>query len=200
MRVGIIGSGRMGTALGRRWAKAGHAVMFGSRDAAKAQGVAEQVGHGATGGSYAEAVAFGDVLLLATPWNATQSVIESLGDLGGKPLLECTNNFGESGEGSTTERVAAWAKNARVVKGFNTVFFGILESDTHAERPTIFIAGDDEAAKREISTLITDAGFDPVDAGPLANAGWLDAMAQLIVHLGYSRGQGNRIAYRLARV
>ena len=196
MKIGIIGTGRMASALAARWARAGHDIFMGSRDAERGREAGAALG--AQGGTYAQAAAHGEILLLATPWNATRDVLAGLGDLGGKPLIETTNNFGGAGDGdgATTEQVAAWAVNARVVKAFNTVFSPILTSDL-TDRPTVFMVGDDDAAKRQVGQLISDAGFDPVDAGGAANARWLDALAQLIVHLGYQRGMGSGIAYKL---
>ena len=198
MKIGIIGTGRMGTALGRRWALAGHEVCFGSRDPEKAAAVARTIADTVRGGTYAEAVAFGDVLLLSVPWKATQEVVQSLGPLNGKVLLECTNNVGgDDRDAGTTELVAQWARGAKVVKAFNTIFYQIIEAEH--EPLTVFIVGDDDA-KATVSPLVRDAGFEPVDAGPIDNAHHLDALARFIIHLGYQRGMGQRIAYQLVQV
>lgn len=202
MRIGIIGSGKMGTALGKRWLRAGHEVFFGSRDAGKAAETARSLGGSAHGGSYADAVAFGDVLLLSVPWKATRDVLSSLSGLDGKILIECTNNLtGEAVDGGTTEKVAEWAPGAKVVKAFNTIFFALIDGDPAAlrERPTVFVIGDD-GAKPQVLPLVTDAGFEPVDGGGIGNAPYLDAMGAFLVHLGYGRGMGDRISYRLAHV
>jgi hypothetical protein len=202
MKIGIIGTGRIGGALGKRWVKAGHQVLFGSRDPQKAAAVAQTIGANASGGSYADAVRFGEVLLLSTPWTATREVLESLGALDGKTLIECTNNVtGDESGGSTTEQVAQWAKGAKVVKAFNTIFYQILEADpvSEQERPTVFIVGDDEA-KAAVTQLVVDAGCEPLDAGPLSNARYIDALAQFIIHLGYGRGMGQHITYKLMRL
>lgn len=198
MKIGIIGTGRMGTALGRRWAQAGHEVCFGSRDPAKAEAVAQTIGANARGGGYADAVAFGEVLLLSVPWKATQEVIESLGSLQGKVLLECTNNVGgDDGDVGTTEQVAQWARGAQVVKAFNTIFYQIIEAEH--EPLTVFMVGNDDA-KAKVSPLVQDAGFEPLDAGPIGNAHYLDALARFIIHLGYQRGMGQHIAYKLVHM
>lgn len=202
MKIGIIGTGRIGTAIGKRWVRAGHQVMFGSRDPQKAITSAERIGANASGGSYADAVNFGDVLLLSTPWNATREVLESLGSLEGKTLVDCTNNVtGDERGGSTSEQIAGWAKGAKVVKAFNTIFYQILDADpaTVQERPTVFIAGDDDA-KPTVTQLVLDAGCEPIDVGPLSNTRYLDALAQLIIHLGYGRGMGQHIAYKLVQM
>lgn len=203
MKIGVIGTGRMGSGLGRRWARAGHEVRFGSREIDKAQELAASIGFGAGAGLYADAAAFADVLLIATPWQVTRQVLESLGPLNGKIVIECTNNFqGDYGEGSTSEQVASWIPDAKVVKAFNTVFSQILHTDpeTQTERGTVLMAGDDTSAKMTVATLIRDAGFDAVDAGPLANAHFLDSLAQFIVMMGHSRNLGTNIAYKLVRI
>jgi hypothetical protein len=97
--------------------------------------------------------------------------------------------------------VAGWARGARVVKAFNTVFFQILHADqTSGERGTVVIVGDDAEAKRIVGGLIRDAGFEPLDAGGLKNAHHIDNLAALIVELGYGQGQGTNIAYKLVRL
>ena len=202
MKIGIIGTGNIGSAVGKRWVAAGHQVMFGSRDPQKAATLAEQIGANAKGGSYADAVSFGDALLLATPWSATREVLESLGSLEGKTLVDCTNNVtGDERGGSTSEQIAGWAKGAKVVKAFNTIFYQILESDSSStqERPTVFIVGDDDV-KPIVTQLVLDAGCEPIDAGPLSNTRYLDALAQFIIHLGYGRGMGQHITYKLMRM
>jgi predicted dinucleotide-binding enzyme len=198
MKIGIIGTGKMGTALGRRWAQAGHEVCFGSRDPARAEAVAQTVGGNTRGGHYSDAVAFGEVLLLSVPWKATQEVVESLGSLQGKVLLECTNNVGgDDREAGTTELVSQWAKDAKVVKAFNTIFYQVIEAEH--EPLTVFIVGDDDA-KAKVTPLVRDAGFDPLDAGPIDNSHYLDALARFIIHLGYQRGMGQHIAYKLVHI
>lgn len=202
MNIGTIGSGRMANGLTRLWAKAGHHLLIGSRDAGKAQSVADAArratGGSITGGTYTDAVHFSEVLLLATPWSATREVIAALPPLREKMIVECTNYFGpDTGEGATTEQIARWTHGARVVKAFNTLFFDLLERETLDDRPTVFMAGDDMPAKAIVSQLILDARCEPVDAGPLAAARYLDALGQFIVHLGMMRGMGRGISYKL---
>jgi len=200
MNIGIIGSGRIGTAVGKRLARAGHTVMFGSRDAQKAAAIASDVGHGAQGGSYADAVHFADVLVLSTPWQATREVIESLPPLDGKILIETTNDFtGESDE-STTRRVAQWAPAAHVVKAFNTIFYNLIEGEPTVIRPAVFLVGDSDAARQTVSQLVQDAGFDPIDFGSLADAHHVDALAKAIIHLSGRPGMGRDVSFQIVHV
>jgi hypothetical protein len=197
MRIGVVGTGRMGLALARRWAAAGHEVFLGSRDAAKGAALAADL-PGAQGGSSTDAVAFADVLVLAVPYQAAQATLAELGDLGGRVLIDITNDFdgGVRGGESSQQMIQRWAGSARTVKAFNTVFYTILEKPQNAHRSVVFITGDDAAAKTATSTLVRDAGFEPVDAGDLTASGYLDAAVQFIVHLGYQRGLGT-IAWQL---
>ncbi len=123
MKIGIIGTGRMSSGLGKRWVAGGHEVMFGSRDPAKARALAAQIGGGAHGGSQADAVSFAGVLLLATPFDQTEAALRDLGSLAGKVVIETTNNFVDKNPVSTTERIMQWSPGARVVKAFNGVFW-----------------------------------------------------------------------------
>jgi hypothetical protein len=203
MNIGIIGTGRIGTGLAKHWIKAGHSVMFGSREPGKAQAVAAELGSGAQGGTQEAAAAFGEVVVLAVPWNAAEAVARSL-PLDGKILIDCANDLSPSRAASsvgTAQEVAGWARGARVVKAFNTVFFQILHAEqTSGERGTVVIVGDDADAKRVVGGLIRDTGFEPLDAGGLKNAHHIDNLAALIVELGYGQGQGTNIAYKLVRL
>jgi predicted dinucleotide-binding enzyme len=201
MNIGIIGTGRMGTGLAKHWVKIGHNIMLGSRDPEKARAIAAEIG--VQSGTQAEATGFGEVVVLATPWNATEAVARSL-PLVGKIVIDCTNDLspvrGETLRG-TAQEVAEWAAGAKVVKAFNTVFFQILHAEqTSDERGTIFIAGDDAGAKSVVGGLIRDAGFEPCDVGGLKNSHYIDKLAALIVEIGYGQGHGTNIAFKLLRL
>src|SRR5690242_15609053 len=127
MRIGIIGAGSVGGALGRGWARAGHEVTFGVRDTSdpKVTKLVEETG--ARAASVAEAAAGAEVVVLATPWEATEDAVRHAGDLAGKIVFDCTNPLAPQLAGLThghetsgAEQVAGWARGARVVKVFNT--------------------------------------------------------------------------------
>lgn len=209
MRIGIIGAGSVGGALGRGWVKKGHEVLFGVRDQAdpKVQKVLADAGPAVCAGSVAEAGAFGEVLVLATPWEAAEEALRQAGDLAGKIVFDCTNPLkpGLAGievpeAGSAGQQVAAWAPGARVVKIFNTTGFNNMADPGYGgQSATMFYCGDDKNAKSVAHRLAEDLGFDPVDAGPLANAGLLEAAAMLWIWLAYPGGQGRDIAFKLLR-
>ena len=147
------------------------------------------------------------MLLLATPWPSTKAVLEGLGDLTGKVLINATNpllpDLSGLEVGTTTsaaEQVAGWARGAKVVKAFNTVGFNIMANPAFgADRPVMFYCGDDAAAKQTVRPLVEQLGFEAVDAGPLSQARVLEPFALLWISLAYAQGQGRDIAFKLLR-
>jgi NADPH-dependent F420 reductase len=205
MRIAIIGTGNVGSALGTRWTQRGHEVVFGSRDpsGAKAQKLSAATGAGVAG--IREAVADAAVVVLATPWDAAQESIVAAGDLTGKIVLDATNPLQnmQLALGHTTsaaEQVAAWADGATVVKAFNSTGAGnMLNPDYAGQKPTMFICGDDTGAKQIVSGLTEEIGFEAVDAGPLISARYLEPLAGLWITLAYAQGLGPNIAFKLLR-
>ena len=209
MNIGIIGSGNVGSALGTRWAQIGHNVVFGSRNpgADDLKQVVTKAGTTSRAATLQEAATSSEVLLLATPWPATQQVVESLDDLTGKIMIDATNpllpNLQGLAQGTITsggELVARWAKGAKVVKAFNTIGSNIMERTAFGnERPVLFYCSDDAEAKKVADHLATEIGFDAMDAGPLAQARVLEPFALLWVSLAYAQGLGQDIAFKLLR-
>ena len=168
MKIAIIGTGRVATVLGTRWAALGHQIRFGSRAPAddKARAAAEAAGANAAVASIAEAAQFGEVVVLATPFEATQSAIGDAGDLSGKIVVDCTNPFKPNLAGlslgfedSAGESVARWATGARVVKAFNTTGTGNMAEPQYGGGDlTMFICGDDDGAKEGVAELASGAG------------------------------------------
>ena len=206
MRIGIIGSGKMGVGLGRLWAKHGHYVMFSySRRPEKLQELVQEIGSHAWSGTPLEAVRFGDVLLLAVPWAGIGDALVAAGPLDGKIVLSCVNPVGPLGlevglTSSAAEEISKLAPGVIVIEAFNTIFAGILHSREHLfgnNTPTVFYCGDDLNAKTKAAGLIGDAGLHPVDAGPLQNARYIEPLAMLMMELGYSQRLGSDIAIRL---
>ena len=202
MKIGVIGTGHMGSTLGRLWAEKDHQVFFGSRQPQKAQALAGQVGHGAQGGSVRQAVEFGEVLLLGVPWKAAQEIIQSMGNMDGKVLIEIINGVEEKGPalGHTTsiaEQIAAWAPGARVVNAFNSVHYEtLLDPMINGQSATLFYCGDDPAAKATLAQLGAELGLEPVDCGPLWMARQLEPLAFLWIYLAYTAGQGPQTAFK----
>jgi hypothetical protein len=209
MKIGIIGSGHVGGALGTRWAKAGHQVTFGSRDpsAPDMKQLLARSGSNAHAATLQDAAKSGEVLLLSTPWQATKEVVQGLGDLTGKVLIDATNpllaDLSGLALGTTTsaaEQVASWARGAKVVKAFNTVGSNIMENPAFgADKPVLFFCGDDAGAKGKVKQLVDELGFEGVDAGPLAQARLLEPFALLWISLALKYGLGREIAFKLLR-
>lgn len=208
MKIGIIGAGNVGSALGTGWVRAGHAVMFGVRNPAdkKVQGLLSLLGAKAQAASVADAAQFGEVIVLATPWTAAQDAISQMGDLSGKVLFDCTNPLKPSLDGLTVgldssggEQVAEWAKGAKVVKIFNTTGADNMAKPQYGEtKLTMLYCGDDASAKETAAKLAADIGFDPVDTGPLKQARLLEPLALLWISLAFG-GLGRDFAFNLIR-
>lgn len=210
MKIGILGIGRVGNALARSWSARGHDVCLGGRNPEKAADLAVAVGAGTRGGSLAEAAEHGDVAVLATPWGAAEEVLAAIGPrLVGKVLIDCTNplkehDFTEAaeslGDESAAEWIARWTPGARVVKAFNTIFSGAMSDPKFGEEvASMLYCGDDPAAKATVAALIADVGFEPVDAGELANARLLEPMALLAIRLAFRYGHGPKIGWKILR-
>jgi len=209
MKIGIIGSGNVGGALGSRWAKLGHEVVFGTRDpqGLDVQQLAAKAGGKTSVATLADAASKGDALLLAMPWPATEQVIGSLGDLSKKILIDATNpllpDMSGLTLGTTTsagEQVASWARGAKVVKAFNTVGANIMgDPSFDGHKPVMFYCGDDAEAKKVVKKLIDELVFEAVDAGPLKQARLLEPFALLWISLAFAQGMGLDFAFELLR-
>ena len=202
MRIGTLGTGRMATTLARLWAEAGHDVLLGSRDPARGRSVAAETGGGMAGGGNEDAVAHGDVVLLTFPGGEAVRGVSALRFRAGQVLVDLTNRVGidlPAGD-SLALRIQAAVPDVRVVKAFNTIHFRSLADPVH---PTVRAAGpycgDDAEARRVVGDLVADAGLDPIDAGPLAQAYLLEHLALLWIDLAFTRGVGAETAFALLR-
>jgi hypothetical protein len=180
-KIGIIGSGRIGSTLGELWAKAGYPVMFSSLDLAKDKELAERVGHGARAGTPAEAAAFGDVLLVSVPYSALPQIgRDYAASIKGKVVLDTSNPVqARDGDMAVPARekgtgVASveYLPGARLVRAFNCVGYNSLRSEAHrsGEKIGIPLAADDPDALKTAQRLVEAAGFEPVVVGGLAKA------------------------------
>jgi len=200
MKIAILGSGNVGTALGDGWSAKGHHVVYGSRSP-KTSSDRKFL-------SIREAIAAGEIVVLAVPYDAVKDVL-SQHSVAGKIVIDCTNPIAPGARrvpggfdlavGFTTsaaEEVARLAKEACVVKAFNTTGVGNMREPRYGNRAlTMFYAGDDEVAKEKVRQLIGDLGFDPVDVGPLKMARYLEPMAVLWINLAMK--MGTDIAFQL---
>jgi len=208
MKLAIIGAGNVGGTLGMAWAqKAGHEIFFGVRDAKseKTQALLNKIGGKARAGTAAEAAAFGDFIVLTTPWPQTEAAVGSMGNVSGKIILDATNPLVRAADGisleighstSAGEKVQGWAKGASVFKTLNTTGFGNMANPIfNGVKSVMFVAGDDAVNKPKVIALVGELGFDVVDAGPLRNARLLEAHAMLWIDLALVRGLGRDWAF-----
>lgn len=197
MKIGIFGSGKVGGALGRAWARHGHEIMFSSRTPAAdhIQALVAAAGDTAQAGTVQETVDFGDVIVIAIPWGgALEDAMSQIDDWSGKIVMDTTNRFDY--DGSPGKEIKAMVK-VPTVKAFNTIGFEQMENPVF-ENTTMTVCGDEEA-KSVIAPLVSDLGFDMVDAGPIDNAHLLEAMAELWVYLMYNKKVGRKIAWQLLK-
>ncbi|GAA1359468.1 NAD(P)-binding domain-containing protein [Arthrobacter rhombi] len=196
--ITIIGSGNMATAIGTRAAKHGHAVELMSRDAAKAQSLADQIGSGATVGTFGAKPA-GDIVIVAVLHAGAVDAVTRFGDaLAGKIIVDITNPFNTDASGLTTtdgdsaaqQIAAAVPESARVVKAFNTIFGGVLAKDQPLEG---FFAGDSAEAKASVGAFLESLDMRPRDAGGLRMAAALEWAGLLLVGVA-SNGAGFDVA------
>ena len=195
MHIGILGSGRMARALGAAFGRAGHTVRLGSATPRHTSDDGGAAAHEVV--SYAAATEHADVVVLASLWEAIPGILDAVPALGARILLDCSNPEAPDGRSlvighvtSGAERVQALAPQARVVKAFNHVYAEVLDSGPvfAGHRASVMCCSDYADAKAVVMALAAGCGFDPVDAGPLRSARFLEPVAALMIEL--VRGQG----------
>jgi predicted dinucleotide-binding enzyme len=196
--ISIIGSGNMATAIGTRAAKHGHTIEIMSRNTAKAQALADQIGNGATVGAYGERPE-GDIVIVAVLFTGAVAVVAHYGDaLAGKILVDITNPFNADVSGlvttagdSVSRQIAAVApEGTHVVKAFNSILHDVLAQDKTVD---VFFAGDGAEAKARVAAFLESLDMRPLDAGGLEMAGVLEWTGVLLVGLARN-GAGFDIA------
>jgi predicted dinucleotide-binding enzyme len=206
MRIAIIGAGSVGGTLGQAWLKHGEDVVWGLRNAADPK-------YGALPKERvkppAEAVEGAEIVVIATPWSATEAAVKSLGSLADKIVIDCTNPLGMGPDGlqlvlgfdtSAGEQVASWARGAFVFKSLNTTGASNMgNAADYPVKPLMLVAGDDGAKKPVVMELVGKLGFESVDAGPLKNARLLEPFAMVWIDQAMKRGRGRDFAFALVR-
>ncbi len=192
MRIGMIGKGRVGSALGKGLSAAGHEVKYGHRD------ISEPV----------EAAAeWGEVIILAVPYREASNVAKAIVPyVTNKVVVDVTNALATDGGlavGFQTSGAEEWHKmlpKARIAKAFNYVFAPNMTSGSvFGESLTAFVASDDPLAKKTALGLAKDLGFEPIDAGGLKSARYLEPMAMMIIDLAFGQGMGTEIGFKLIK-
>ncbi|WIN08818.1 MULTISPECIES: NADPH-dependent F420 reductase [Pseudomonas] len=212
LKIGVLGSGRMGSNLGLMLAHAGHEVTFSySMTEGKLAQLAKQGGPQCGYGSPAQAAAEADIVLLAVHWHQIDDVLTAAGSLDDKVVLSCCNplNIEDTDliiglTSSGAEVLAEKLKQSRIVAAFQTVPSEVLMQvfrvrNQDYQRPSLVFCGNDTTSKTTVASLINQLGFDPIDAGQLKVARYIEPFGMLSGVLAYDTDQGPEWAYHFGR-
>lgn len=212
MRIGILGSGEVGRALGRAFIACGHEVKLGAREAGNPR-VKEWVGKTgahASGGTFEEVAKFGEIIVLATLWTGTENALRLAGasNLAGKVVIDATNpldfttvpprlSIGHTD--SAGEQVQRWLTTARVVKAFNIIGNAhMFRPEFPSGPPDMFVCGNDDGAKRAVSQILNEFGWEVIDLGGIEASRYLESLAMLWIAYGFRQKSWNH-AFKLLR-
>jgi predicted dinucleotide-binding enzyme len=205
--IAIIGTGNVGGALGPRFASQGHTIIYGSREPMREDVVklVAETGNGATAMAPVEAAQAGDIIVLAVKWDVAEQVVNGLGDLSGKILIDPINAISRidgmasnAVDTSAGELIQSWAPDAFVVKAFNTLAAATMVDPAISGGPvTIPLVGNNPEAKARVAGLVESIGFETIDLGPIQYAREVEGM--LIVWIN-ARASGAQFDYHLRRV
>ena len=208
MRIAILGAGNVGGTLGKGWAKKGHQVFFGVRhpDDEKTQNLIKEIGDNALAGSNEEAIAFSNIIVLALPWQVVPKVLEAA-DFSDKIIIDATNPLKPDFSGleigfdtSGAEQVAQWAKGAKVFKSFNQTGWENMENPVYNGKPSVMlVCGDNDEAKKTVLQLVSDIGFEAIDAGGLETARLIEPFGMTWIHLAMKQELGRDWALQIVR-
>ena len=212
MKIGILGTGDVGRTLGNGFIALGHEVKMGSRDAhnEKAVAWASTSGINASTGTFADAVKFGDVIVLALSWAGAENAIQLAGaeNFAGKVVIDAINPLVFTPKGlelavghtdSAGEQVQRWLPSAHVVKAFNIVGFAhMFKPDFPGGPPDMFICGNDAGAKQTVTEILKDFGWPAIDVGGIEGSRLLEPLCVLWVGYAMNAGNGNH-AFKLLR-
>jgi 8-hydroxy-5-deazaflavin:NADPH oxidoreductase len=204
MRIAIIGTGNVGGALARAWARAGHRIFLGVRNLQDQKVLALTAGGPLISAhTPAEAVRDAETVLFAIPPNAVRQVLDTLRDLKGKVLIDATNSVRvRAGEfASVADALRAWTGSVDVVKCFNSTGFNVMENPKFgAVAADMFMAGSSARAKEIARQLARDAGFaECYDLGGDERVALLESLAGIWIDLAMVQGQGREIAFKLLK-
>ena len=196
MNVSVLGgTGEQGRGLAQRLARAGQSVMIGSRSADRAQSIAAEIGSGVAGGSNEDAARFGDIVIVAVPWDGHRELLESLAyDLAGKIVVDCVNplGFDKQGafalsvdEGSAAQQAASVLPDSSVVAAFNHISAVLLLDDNVSSIETdVLVLGDDRDATDAVQALAGRIdGIRGIYGGRLRNAGQVEAFTANLISI-----------------
>jgi predicted dinucleotide-binding enzyme len=214
MKIGILGTGDVGRALGTGFVKHGHEVKLGSREAGneKAEKWRQETGDKASAGTFAEAAAFGDLVIVSTLWTGTENALHLAGpeNFNGKTVIDTINPLdfstgapkiaaNASGSTSAGEEVQKWLPGAHVVKAFNIIGNAhMVDPQFPGGPPDMIIAGNDAGAKKTVTGILEDFGWNVIDLGGIESSRYLEALAMIWI-LHYFQTKNGDQAFKLLK-
>ena len=200
MNIAVIGSGSIGSTLGRKWARAGHSVVFGSRtpEGAEMRALLSEIGRNATSGTVAEATASAEVVLFAIPGRAMDETSRAAADgLAGKTLIDATNRVGAPTMNSL-ELLRSIAPGSSVYRASNSLGWENFEQPVVGGiQADLFFAGPAGPASPTVERLIAEIGLKPVYLGGPEKSALVDALTQVWFTLAFERKAGRRLALKV---
>lgn len=208
--IAVIGTGQVAGALGPEFAALGHTIVYGSRDPSRDQvgALVERTGDNASATTPAASVIGADIVVMAVPGTAVETVTKSLGDLSGKIIIDPTNAVDRNADGnlqliyatSAAEIIQDAAPGAYVVKAFNTLNWRtMVEPDSAGGPVSIPLVGDSAAAKVTVTALVEGMGLEAIDLGPLRHARHVEGMLLMWIYNRYAGGSGAAFDYHLRK-
>jgi 8-hydroxy-5-deazaflavin:NADPH oxidoreductase len=199
MKIAVLGTGNIGGTLGRKWAAAGHVVLFGAREpgAAKVRALLAEVGHGATAVSISDAISQAEAVLFAIPGRAVGETAAQLGrQLNGKILIDATNNVGQQPMNNLGVLRQA-APHSPLFRAFSTLGWeNFAEPVIDGQKVDLFYCGDAGEGQTAVDQLIRDIGLRPVYLGGVEQVELVDALTRLWFVLAFQQGKGRRLAFK----
>lgn len=203
MRIAIIGTGNVGAAIARGLRGKGYDVVLGARDPGGVQALASETG--ARVALPADAAKQAEIVVLALPWGAAEEAVKGLGEMAGQIVVDCMNPIGRKAAGmgltvghttSGGEIVQGWLPRAQVVKTLNQVGAEIMADTARLPHPPVmFMAGNDTDAKAKVGLMLTDLGFEALDAGDITKARLLEPFGMVWINQALMRGKGRNWAF-----
>ncbi len=201
LNIAVLGAGHIGGTIGRKWAEAGHNVSFGvtDPDGPKSQALRAELGDKVTIGSAADALAAGDIILVAMPGVAIDQIVaEYATSLDGKVIIDAANKMGTGGPPNSLATFQARTPNARVYRAFNTLGWeNFVNPVINGLQADLFFCGPDGEDRKTVEQLISDVGLRPIWVGGLEEIERIDALLGLWFTLAAGRGYGRRLAFKL---
>ncbi|NNE42404.1 MAG: NAD(P)-binding domain-containing protein [Marinicaulis sp.] len=207
MQIGIIGAGMVGGALANALTKVGHQITISAREPAgnNLQSILRKAGPNIQAGDNQSVADFGEIVILASPWPSTKEILKGLSGLKNKIIIDLTNPILADFSGldktirSGGEAVAEWASDAIVVKTLNHISSNMMDHPSLEHgKPIIFVAGDDNAAKSIVVTLLEELEFEAEDCGALSMSTHLESLAWLYINRAMVQNKGRHFAFTIA--